>query len=103
MTDEFQIYTTILRFLPFKITSNLVRIYLNIELDKNKVILTSFYHSSPTELEIELFDDICTNSKAHLPNLIVEGKVKTVDEFNDNDKYDFVVFSIYESIDDKDG
>ena len=28
MNEKFEVYTTILRFLPFKITDNLIRIYL---------------------------------------------------------------------------
>lgn len=94
---KFQIYLTVLRFLVFKVTSNLKRIYLDIDFDNKKVILTAFYLCSPSELEIELFDDICTNSEAHLPDFYVEGKTQIIEEYN-NEDHDFVIFSVYEDI-----
>ena len=71
MTEEqkkFDLYLIVLRFLVFKITNNLNRIYLEIDLKKNKMLLTAFYFAPPSELELELLDDIVTNSNAHIPN-----------------------------------
>lgn len=94
---KFQIYLTILRFLVFKVTNNLKRIYLDIDFGTKKVILTAFYLDSPSELEVELFDDICTDSEAHLPDLYVDGKVQLIEEHS-NEDHDFVIFSVYEDI-----
>lgn len=97
--QKFQIYLTILRFLPFKITTNLKRIYLDINFEERKATLTAFYLIHPSELELELLDDICTDSKAHLPELYVDSKVKLIKE-HINKPHDFVVFSVYENISD---
>lgn len=93
---KFQVYLTILRFLVFKITDNLKRIYLDVDFDRKKAILTAFYLVPPTELEVELLDDICTNSEAHLPDLFVHGKTQLIGEHN-NEDHDFVIFSVYEN------
>ncbi|NOX48169.1 MAG: hypothetical protein GXO89_14445 [Chlorobi bacterium] len=95
--QKFQVYLTVLRFIVFKVTANLKRVYLDIDLENKKVILTAFYLVTPTELEIELFDDIRTNSEAHLPDLFVNGKTKLIEEYN-NEDHEFVVFSVYEDI-----
>jgi hypothetical protein len=47
--EKFNIYLTVLRFLAFKITSNLKRIYLNFDLEASKILLTALYINSPTE------------------------------------------------------
>lgn len=92
---KFQVYLTVLRFLVFKVTDNLKRIYLDIDFENKKIILTAYYLGSPSELEIELFDDICTDSESHLPDVFVDGKTKLIEEYN-NENHDFVIFSVYE-------
>lgn len=94
MKEKFEVYTTILRFLPYKVTDNLLRIYLNVNFKNHTATLTSFYQSAPSELELELFDDICTNSIAHLPELFVQGETKIIDELDGS--YDFVIFAKYD-------
>jgi hypothetical protein len=96
---KFEIYLTILRFLVYKVTGNLKRIYLDIDLSSNQVFLHAYYLENPSQLELELFDDVCTNSKAHLPDLEVVGLTKLVSEFN-GQSHDFVVFSVYEEFQD---
>ena len=93
---KFNLYLTVLRFLPFKITENLRRIYLNIEIDVNQMELLAFYKNPPTELELELFDDIITDSNAHIPDFFVKGHFKLMEQFNTYEKHDFIIFSVYE-------
>lgn len=98
MTEEqkkFGLYLIVLRFLVFKITNNLNRINLDIDLKKNKMLLTAFYLELPSELELELLDDIVTNSNAQVPDLFIESKVKLVVDYDKNEKYDFIVFAVY--------
>ncbi|MBW3520492.1 hypothetical protein [Flavobacterium sp. NKUCC04_CG] len=99
MTEEqkkFDLYLIVLRFLVFKITNNLNRIYLEIDLKKNKMLLTAFYFAPPSELE--LLDDIVTNSNAHIPNLFIVSQVKLMADYNQNEIYDFIVFAVYSDI-----
>lgn len=93
---KFDLYLIVLRFLVFKITDNLNRIYLEIDLKKNKMLLTAFYFAPPSELE--LLDDIVTNSNAHIPNLFIVSQVKLVADYDQNDIYDFIVFAVYNDI-----
>ncbi|MDR6942085.1 hypothetical protein [Mucilaginibacter pocheonensis] len=99
MTNEekkFDLYLTVLRFLAFSITPNLRRIYLDIDLDLHKMYLTAYYSKTPSELELELLDDIETNSQAHIPDFLVYTEVKVGYDYNENVKHDFVVFAVYE-------
>lgn len=94
---KFGYYLTVLRFLNFKITENLRRIYLDFDLNENKMLLTIFYRTYPSELELELLDDIETNSKAHIPDFFIESNIKLFQEI-DNDEYkkhEFTVFAFY--------
>ncbi len=96
MKDKnFEIFLTILRFLGYKITNNLKKIYCDIKGDK--VLLTAYYKEKPSELELELLDDIETNSDAHLPHHIVESTVKLFSEFDENKKHDYLIFATYDS------
>lgn len=94
---KFDLYLTVLRFLSFKVTENLKRIYLDFDMDSHKMLLTAFYQIYPSELELELLDDIVTNSAAHIPDFFIESDVKQVKELDDNEnkKHAFVVFSVY--------
>jgi hypothetical protein len=94
---KFSLYLTVLRFLSFKITENLRRIYLDIDYDADKILLTAFYRISPSELELELLDDIVTDSNAHIPDLFVYSCVKLTAELDDNEyrMHDFTVFAFY--------
>ncbi|WP_172336714.1 hypothetical protein [Mucilaginibacter sp. SG564] len=101
MTQEekkFELYRTVLRFLSHKITENLRRIYLDVDLDMHQIHLTAYYTSPPSELELELLDDIETNSQTHIPDLLVYLKIKLVNEYSENEKHDFTVFAFYEEI-----
>jgi len=91
---KFQIYLTVLRFISFNVTPNLQRINLDIDLDNNTVMLRAFYLKNPSDLDLELFDDICTDSDAHLPNFKVKNQTSLISSFH-GDKSDFVVFSVY--------
>lgn len=91
---KFNIYTTILRFLPYKITENLRKIFIDIDLEQGSILLTAYYKSYPSELELELLDDIITNSEAHLPNTYILSNIKLDSDFKEN-IHEFVIFSFY--------
>jgi hypothetical protein len=93
---KFGLYLTVLRFLPFKITNNLKRIYLDFDMNANRMMLTAYYEYEPSELELELLDDIVTNSNAPIPDFFIEGQYKLAKNFDKNEKHDFVVFSVYD-------
>jgi hypothetical protein len=94
---KFELYLTVLRFIPFKVTENVRRIYLDINIDSEKMLLTAFYQKYPSELELELLDDIVTNSNAHIPDFFVYPCVKLLHELDndENRKHDFLVFAFY--------
>ncbi|MET3126933.1 hypothetical protein ABID42_002035 [Arcicella rosea] len=95
---KFELYLTILRFLAFKITNNLKRIYMDIDLEANKILLTAYYSNEPSELELELLDDIITNSNAHIPNLFINSQVKLTKEHINNEQHDFIIFAVNDKI-----
>ena len=94
---KFELYSTVLRFLTFKVTENLRRIYLDFDMEDHAILLTAFYQKRPSALELELLDDIVTNSKAHIPDFYVVPFVKLVDELSDDEykKHEFLVFAFY--------
>jgi hypothetical protein len=96
--EKFSLYLTALRFLPFKITENLKRIYLDFDMKNQRMILTAFYDHELSELEEELLDDIATNTGAHIPDYSVDYKIKLTREHNADEKHEFVVFSVYEEL-----
>jgi hypothetical protein len=93
---KFEIYLTALRFIAFKVTENLRRICLDIDELNKEITLTAYYKTKPSELENELLDDICTNSKAHLPEhsveYVINYEIQNLTELN----HEFVLFSVYE-------
>lgn len=93
---KFELYLTVLRFLAHKITYSLKRIYMDVDLKSNKILLTAYYSDYPSELELELLDDIVTNSNAHIPKLFIESKVKMYKDYNKNEQHDFIIFVVYE-------
>jgi hypothetical protein len=95
---KFEIYLIVLRFLPFKITKNLQKIYVDISLVSGTVLLTAYYKDQPSELDIELLDDIETNSSAHIPDLSVDSIIKLVSEYKKNEFHDFTAFAVYEEL-----
>jgi hypothetical protein len=99
MTDsekKFQLYLTILRFLPFKITANFRRIYVDINLASSRVALTAYFNDYPSELDLELFDDIVTDSNAHLPDFFVEKNIQISKSSALLAKHEFLAFAVYE-------
>jgi peptidyl-tRNA hydrolase len=101
MTEEqkkFELYLVVLRFLVFKITDNLKRIYMDVNLKSNKILLTVYYLNDPTEQELELLDDIVTNSNANIPDLFIESQTRLTKEHNKNEQHDFIVFAVNDEI-----
>lgn len=96
---KFELYLTILRFLTFKITTNLIKAYMDVDLNANKILLTAYYLKSPSQLELELLDDIVTNSNAHIPDFFINSNVKLIQNHTLNEKHDFIVHSFYDGAD----
>jgi len=65
-------------------------------MDSNRMMLTAFYEKEPSELEKELLDDIATDSNAPIPDFFIDYQIKLMKEYDKNQKYDFVIFSVYE-------
>lgn len=95
---KFDLYRTVLRFLVFKITDNLKRIYLDFDLSINRMTLLAIYEDKPSEYELELFDDIVTNSNAHIPDLFVDQKYKLRSDIQRGEKHEFIVFATHDQI-----
>lgn len=95
---KFGLYSIVLRFLVFKITNNLKRIYMDVSLESNKILLTAYYSNQPSELELELLDDIVTNSNAHIPDLFIESQVKLTKEYSKSEQHDFIIFAVNDEI-----
>jgi hypothetical protein len=94
--QKFALCQTVQRFLPYKITGNLRRIYLDFDLEAGRLLLTAVYAQRPTELELELFDDIVTNSNAHVPDFYIDQTVKLTQDLNPAQVPECVVFATYE-------
>lgn len=62
------------------------------------MLLTAFYLENPSELEFELLDDIVTSSNAHIPDLFINSQLKLVIDYDKDEKYDFIVFAVYDDI-----
>ena len=82
---KFELYTAVLRYLVSKITDNLKRIYMDVDLKGNRVLLTAYYLNTPSELELELLNDIVTNSNAHIPDFFIEAFAKSTKDFKRNE------------------
>lgn len=95
-TKKFELYSTVLRFLAYKVTPNLRKIFLDIYIEEDKVLLTAVYEKPPSELELELLDDIETNSDAHMPDFFVDSTYRLVKDSHNNVKHEFTVFAVYE-------
>jgi len=93
---KFELYSIVLRYLCYKITENLRKIYLDVDFQSERIVLTAVYVNAPTELELELLDDIATNSNAPIPDFFVEAKVKLAPEYNENEKHDFLLFAFFD-------
>ena len=96
--NKFGLYLTVLRFLPFKITFNLKKLFLDFDISYHKMTITAFYADNPSELELELLDDIVTNSNAHIPNYFIDSINRLMKDYDSNEKHDFLLFSFYEPI-----
>ncbi|WP_338870949.1 hypothetical protein WBJ53_24110 [Spirosoma sp. SC4-14] len=95
---KFGLYNTVLRFLVYKITENLKRIYLDIDLDRSNMILTAYYGNTPSELELELFDDIVTNTHAHIPYFYIDQEVKLLRDIQRGEKHDYIIFATHDQL-----
>lgn len=93
---KFNLYLIVLRFLAFKITANLRRIYLDILLETNQMTLTAFYKNHLTELDLELLDDIVTNSNAHIPDFFVKSQFYLMEDSKNSEVHDFIIFAVNE-------
>jgi len=71
---------------------------MDVDLKSNKILLTAYYSDEPSELELELLDDIVTNSNAHIPDLFIESRAKLTHEHIKNEQHDFIVFAVHDEI-----
>ncbi len=94
--QKFHIYTTVLRFLAFKITRNLQRIYLDIDVNTNELLLTAYYLEQPSELELELLDDIETNSDAHIPDYSVTSVIRLTKDMVADERHEYTIFAMFD-------
>jgi hypothetical protein len=93
---SFELYNTVLRFIVYKVTPNLRRIYLDIDHTSGECTLTGVFTEPPTEIERELFDDIETNSQAHMPDYTVSSTLKLDSSSDQEPQHEFTVFAWYE-------
>jgi len=68
---KYELYHVVLMYLAGKITENLRKLYMDVDFHMGRIMLTAFYQTQPTDLELELLDDIVTNSNAPIPDLFV--------------------------------
>lgn len=57
---------------------------MDVDFSTNKILLTAYFSSKPSELDLELLYDIETNSDEHIPDLYVDSKVKLISELKKN-------------------
>ncbi len=93
---KFELYRTVLRFLAYKVTPNLRKIFLDVYMKERKVFLTAIYEQTPSDLELELLDDIETNSDAHMPDFFVDSTYKLSKDYHIGESHEFIVFAVYE-------
>jgi hypothetical protein len=96
---KYDVYLNVICFIARYVTPNLKRLYLDVNVEKELAQITAFYVNKPTELELELLDDIETNSISRSPNIIFEqSKWLLVKDLNEDEykRHDFLLFSFYE-------
>jgi hypothetical protein len=96
---KYDVYLNVICFVARYITPNLKRLYLDVNRKNELAQITAFYSKKPTELELELLDDIETNSISRSPNIIFEqSNWKLISDLkeDENKRHDFLLFSFYE-------
>ncbi|TFF33294.1 hypothetical protein [Mucilaginibacter psychrotolerans] len=93
---KWELYNIALRFLPFKVTPNLRRVYLDINIEKREAKLIAYYEMAPSEIELELLDDIETNSCAHTPDSYFTSEHRLYSSHIYGETHDFIVFAVFE-------
>jgi hypothetical protein len=87
------------RYLAKKVTENLRMIYLDIDFEEHRMLLTAFYQTEPTDIELELFDDIVTDSNAPIPDYFIDKCVKLTKEHNEDENHDYLIFAFFDESD----
>lgn len=96
---KYEIYLKVLSCISGYITHNLKRLYLDIDIIKEEALITAYYNKIPNELELELLDDIETNSISKIENIIFNQSIWFLSQEIRADEYkyhDFLLFSFYE-------
>jgi hypothetical protein len=93
---SFELYLTVIRFIAYKVTPNVRRIYLDVNHTEKECIITGLFNEPPSDLEKELFGDIVTNSIAHIPDYSVIDQIQTITTYDNAMKHDFTVYAVYE-------
>ncbi|SEP26278.1 hypothetical protein [Mucilaginibacter sp. OK283] len=86
----------VLRYLTYKITENLRKLYLDVDFQEHNIILTAYYQTEPNNIELDLLDDIVTNSSAPIPDFSVEANIKLVKDYKDDEKHDYLIFAFFD-------
>ncbi|GAB2701028.1 hypothetical protein GCM10027037_27590 [Mucilaginibacter koreensis] len=98
--EKYHLSTKVYRQLAKKVTENLRFLYLDIDLIEGNMLITAFYRTAPNEIELELLDDIATNSNAPIANFYVDYTYKLMSEHNENEVHDFLIFAFYDESED---
>lgn len=89
-----------MRFLAYKITPNIRRIYMDVYDTDSRVVLSFVCDIPPSELELELIDDIETNSSAHMPDYAVFSEIFIRPDYDFFTRHDFVIFAFNDDLGD---
>ncbi|WP_342644704.1 hypothetical protein [Mucilaginibacter sp. CSA2-8R] len=96
---KYDLSTQVYRQLVKNITENMRFLYLDIDMEEHDMMLTAYFATEPTEVELELLDDIATNSSAPLPDFSVSYNYKLTSEHQENEKHDYLIFAYYDGED----
>ncbi|SEO38131.1 hypothetical protein SAMN05428947_102168 [Mucilaginibacter sp. OK283] len=99
MNKEEKIYELsgiVLRYLTKKITENLRRLYMDVDFQENNIILTAYFETEPSCIELDLLDDIVTNSMVAIADFSVEARVKLFEDFRYDEKHDDLIFAFFD-------
>ncbi len=96
---KYHLSTQVYRQLAYNITENMRFLYLDIDMKEHDMMLTAYFRTEPTEVELELLDDIATDSSAPLPDFTVSYIYKLTSQHQENEKHEYTIFAYYDGED----
>ncbi|MDY3315910.1 hypothetical protein PG630_01110 [Riemerella anatipestifer] len=99
---KYEVYLNAVCFVAGYVTKNLRRLYLDVDLIGKSAQIIAFYDTLPTDIDLELLDDIETNSISRSPDIIFNQSKWFLFKQIRKDEYkyhDFLLFSFYEEPD----